>query len=189
MIEDVNEHDEIAISYCDPGGSGTYKTEIFNNSGLIRALDYGNTETVGLVDLTGDSLVELIIGDGIGHIRAYDAQNDTLFWDLQAEFTQIKSSPVIGDIDTLIRGVEINFGTDFPKAHLRRSDFGWTISPWPDSITGTVRTSDAIGHINGDDNLDIITATQGFYLYTHTHNRLRIASITILWFLVIAGTR
>jgi hypothetical protein len=184
MVVDVNEHDEIVISYCDPSDTGTYKTEIFNNSGLIRTLDYGNTETVGLVDLNNDGLVELIVGDGAGRIKAYDVQNDTLLWDQPTELTQIKSSPVIGDIypGPGYPGVEINFGTNFQKAHLRLNSDGSTIYPWPDSITGAVRTSDAIGHINGDNNLDIITTTQGFYLYTHTHDRLRIAPYPLPFF-------
>jgi hypothetical protein len=163
MVADILEHDEIAISYCDPNDPpGTYNTDIFNNSGLIRTLDYGNTETVGLFDLTDNGLVDLFIGDGFGHIKAYDAQNNVLIWDQPADLRQIKSSPVIGDIHPSYDSVEINFGTDFQKAHLRKQIDGYPISPWPDTITGIVRTSDALGHINGDNNLDIITATQGF---------------------------
>jgi hypothetical protein len=126
---------------------------------------------------------DLVIGDATGHIKAYDAQYNTLIWDQLADFGyQIRSSPVIGDINTSISGNEIAFSNEFPKAHLRRSDFGTTIDPWPDSITGMVRTSDAIGHINSDDKLDVITTTQGFYLYTHSFDKTRIAPYPLPFF-------
>jgi hypothetical protein len=191
-IDDVlntgSDYDEICISYIKMDDTPEQRTvydyvEIFNNGGLARTLDYGGLETVGLYDVNSNGYADLIIGDYDGYIKAYDAQNNALIWNQAADLGYpTRSSLVIGDVHPIIPGVEINFGNDLSKIHLRRGVNGDNISPWADTTTGVSVTSSAIAHIDGDNNLDIITATDGFYLYAHDYNKYRIAPYPMPFF-------
>ena len=166
--------DEIVISYEPTAEKSGAKTCVFDSSGLVDSLAYGSSNvTSALVDINNDNYADVIIGCSDGKIRAYDVENDTLLWERQTE-GPISSSPAVGDIHPGIPypGVEVTFGNNASRIHLREKEGGYSIDPWPYLITPStyIRTSPAIANINGDDYLDIIIGDYKNYIYAFNYN-------------------
>ena len=174
-IEDVisGGNNEIVFSYGKEPSE--FYTEIFDNTGSVAVLDYGsNRMTSALVDLDNDGYAEVITGGSDKKIRAYNANTGDTLWERETE-GKINSSPAVGDIHPVEYGVEITFGNDARRVHLREKDAGDPIDPWPDIVGGQVRTSPAIANINGDKYLDVIVGTNNNYIYAFKHTMERIA--------------
>jgi hypothetical protein len=163
-------NDEVVISFTS---KDTVKSEIYNCNGFVGSLDYGCERMLSaLVDINNDNYADVITGGVDGKIRAYDVENDMLLWERQTG-GPINSSPAVGDIHPREPGVEVTFGNDASEIHLRRGGNGIIILPWEYTITPStlVRTSPAIGNINGDDYLDIIIGANDKYLYAFKHTK------------------
>jgi hypothetical protein len=169
--------DEIVISYEPTADRSGVKTCVFDSSGLVDSLDYGSKQmTSALVDLDNDGYAEVITGGDDKKIRAYKATTGQILWERETE-GDINSSPAVGDIypGLVYPGVEITFGNDASRVHLREKVFGHSIEPWPDIVGGRVKTSPAIANINGDKYLDIIVGANNNYIYVFNHTMGRIA--------------
>jgi len=164
-------NDEILISYGKEPSD--FYTEIFNKDGSQSVLKYGNNRaTSALVDINNDNYADIIIGSGDAKIMAYDVENDVLLWEYQTGGS-INSSPAVGDMHPLFDGVEVTFGNDASRIHLRRGINGVNIYPWWYTITPNtnVRTSPAIANINGDRYLDIVVGANNQYIYAFKHTK------------------
>ncbi len=167
----IDDFDEIAVAYC----YNVPRVDIFNKHGLIKTLNFGNRAVLpALADLTGDDYAEMIIGCNDSYIRAYDVQNDQLLWERPTE-GPINSSPGVGDIHPgpQYSGVEITFGNDAGRVHLREKVWGDLIYPWPYIVSPDIAidNSPAIANINGDRYLDIIIGANNQYIYAFKHTR------------------
>ncbi|MBA7511274.1 hypothetical protein ES705_03265 [subsurface metagenome] len=167
-------NNEIVISYV--GRLVEPSTEIFNYNGLIDSLNYGGPMISALVDLDNDGYAEVITGGSDKKIRAYKATTGQILWERETE-GPINCSPAVGDIHPglLYPGVEVTFGNDASRVHLRWGINGDPIYPWPDTVGRRVRTSPAIAHISGDKYLDIIVGANNGYIYAFKHTTERIA--------------
>ncbi len=184
-ISDINGdgNEEIVLSYYygvfEPLEEEEYvMTDIFNrtqNTPLL-SLEYGSKYSISaLVDLDNDGYAEVITGGDDKKIRAYKATTGQTLWERQTE-GDINSSPAVGDIHPAPQypGVEITFGNDASRVHLRWGINGDPIDPWPDTVGGQVNTSPAIANINGDKYLDIIVGANNGYIYAFKHTMERI---------------
>jgi hypothetical protein len=174
-IEDVisGGNNEIVLSYGKE--PNPFYTEIFDNTGSVAVLDYGsNRMTSALVDLDNDGYAEVITGGSDKKIRAYKATTGHTLWERETEGA-INSSPAVGDIHPIEPGVEVTFGNDASRVHLRWGINGDPIYPWPDTVGRRVRTSPAIANISGDKYLDVIVGANNGYIYAFKHTTERIA--------------
>jgi hypothetical protein len=168
--------DEITISYVD-AETADERTDIFNKNGLVDYFTRGNSDmTPALTDLGTNGFAEVIVGGRDGRITAYDVSSDTVLWSPQTE-AAIHSSPAVGDIHPQYDEVEITFGNNASRVHLRENEYGYSIDPWPYPVTpsGYIRKSPAIANINGDKYPDVIVGADNYYVYAFKYNRDPIA--------------
>jgi len=166
---------EIVFSYGKEPSE--FYTEIFDNTGSVAVFDYGSSRmTSALVDLDNDGYAEVITGGSDKKIRAYKATTGQILWERETE-GKINSSPAVGDIHPVEYGVEITFGNDARRVHLREKVLGHSIDPWPYVIdTSTkVNTSPAIANINGDKYLDVIVGANNQYIYALNYDKTTIS--------------
>ncbi len=178
----IDDFDEIVVTY----GYDIPRVDIFNKHGLIKTLYFGNRIGIpALTDLNNDNYAEVIVGCADNYIRAYDVQNDQLLWERLTE-GPINSSPAVGDIHPAPQypGVEITFGNDASRLHLREKTVGDPVYPWPYTIIPStmVCTSPAIANINGDRYLDIIIGANNQSIYAFKHTKDLIPPFPLLLF-------
>lgn len=183
-IEDVcaGGLDEIVLSYFDRE-YGIEGTDIFNNTSQMPVHSYawGGNMAPALVNVSGDNYPDVIAGCINGNIKAYNVSQDLPIWE-QTTDGAINSSPAVGNIHPTSLGDEVTFGNEAGQVHLRRKTDGASIPPWSDTTTGCPRGSPALACINSDAYPDVITPTQGFYLYAHDYNKFRIVPYPLPFF-------
>jgi hypothetical protein len=177
-IENVmgDDNDEIVLSYGTE--HSRFYTEIFDKDGSQAVLEYGSNRVISaLADLNNDDTTDVITGCYDSNIRAYDAAHNQSLW-ARATEGPINSSPAIGDIHPVEEGVEVTFGNDAGRIHLRRGINGDNISPWPYVIipSTAVKISPAIADVNRDQNLDIIIGADNGYIYGFNFDKTFITS-------------
>jgi len=161
-------NDDIVVSFTyPPDADAGEMIYVVNSSGVIDHVDFGNPLMIpALADLDGDEYADIIAGCATDTIIAYSFVSNDTVWKFKTE-SIINSSPAIGDIHPGYDGVEVSFGNNAGKIHLRWGMTGANIYLWPYTISSGILVdgSPAIANINGDGDLDIIITANDNYCY------------------------
>ncbi len=109
-----------------------------------------------VVDVTGDGVPDIVVGDNGGYLRCFNGPDGTVHWSVNVG-TAIYSTPAVGDLDGDPSTMEIVFTYGGTVRAIRGADGGalWTSSCGGYTYNGSPRIVD----LNGDGQNDVVVVT------------------------------
>lgn len=120
--------------------------------------DFNGGSSPTLIDLDGDGMLEVIVGSGLGTVRAWHKDGSPVEGWPQFTGASVHTSPAVADLDQ--DGVlEIIAGSTNNRVFAWHPD-GTPVAGWPTSTgRGEPEASPAVADLNGDGKLEVVIGT------------------------------
>ncbi len=112
-----------------------------------------------VIDVTGDGIPDIVVGDDDGTLRCFNGPDGTVLWSISVS-NSIYSTPAVGDLDGNPATMEVVFTYGSNVRAVRGAD-GSTL--WTSSCSGyTYNGSPRIVDLNGDGLQDVVVSTSSY---------------------------